>query len=230
MRTATSCLVLAALCLPPATASAQGRSVHVSLGGGPTFTLGDVADRFNTGWGPAIGVSLDLDDRLGLQFEYAYRRFSLKDEFDEAAGVLDANHQTHQLALDGVLTLTGPASSVRAYALAGPALYYRTVEITRYEGSGSICDPWLLICGNVPVGGVLGSRGGWDFGINAGGGVGFRFSDGGEFFIESRYHYVWGPDVDGEGAGPGPGPGPGNGPNAGRSNGQYWPLTFGVRF
>jgi hypothetical protein len=40
------------------------------------------------------------------------------------------------------------------------------------------------------VTGVVGSRGGWDFGFNFGGGVGFRMGDDAGFTIESRYHYV----------------------------------------
>ena len=51
------------------------------------------------------------------------------------------------------------------------------------------------MCGAYPIEAVLGSRGGWDFGFNVGGGIGFGLGDSGEFYIETRYHYVWGPEI-----------------------------------
>ena len=91
--------------------------------------------------------------------------------------------------------LTKPASPVRGYVVAGPGAYYRKVEITEYVGSGVICDPWYYVCGTYPVTAVVGSRGGWDFGFNVGGGVGFKIGESSEFFIETRYHYVAGPEI-----------------------------------
>ena len=58
-----------------------------------------------------------------------------------------------------------------------------------------ICDPYYYICGTYPIEAVIGSRGGWDFGFNIGAGVGFGLGDEGEFFIESKFHYVWGPEI-----------------------------------
>ena len=54
--------------------------MHVNIGGGPTFILGDLGDHFSTGWGPAIGVTFDVKPRIRVQFEYAYRYFSLNDD------------------------------------------------------------------------------------------------------------------------------------------------------
>ena len=48
-----------------------------------------------------------------------------------------------------------------------------------------------------PVEDVIGSRGGWDFGFNVGGGVGFGIGESSEFYVEMRYHYVAGPGVHG---------------------------------
>ncbi len=87
-----------------------------------------------------------------------------------------------------------------------------------------ICDPYYYICGTYPVDAVIGSRGGWDFGFNIGAGVGFALGDSAEFYVESKFHYVWGPEIvaatplpSGQGTG-------------GGTNGQYLPLTFGFRF
>ena len=109
--------------------------------------------------------------------------------------------------------------------LAGPGLYYRSVEITEYVGNGVICDPYWYVCGVYPIEGVVGSRGGWDFGFNLGAGVGFGIGETAEFFVESRYHYVWGPEFKSDVSLPG-----GVESRGGSTNGTYYPLTFGFRF
>ena len=109
--------------------------------------------------------------------------------------------------------------------VAGPGAYYRKVEITNYEGTGVICDPYWYVCGAYPVSSVIGSRGGWDFGFDIGGGVGFKIEESSEFYIESRFHYVGGPEIT-----PVVNPVTGASGTGGSSNGYYWPLTFGFRF
>src|SRR5512138_3370064 len=193
-----NCAVLAvvALLLTAGVGQAQDRAVHVNFGGGPTFMGGNLGDHFATGWGPAIGVTFTPPGgRIGFQFEYAYRRFDLNDNLDAKLGVLDANHTTHQLDFNAIANLTRKDSAVRGFVVAGPGMYNRAVEITKYEGTGVICDPYWYVCGAYPVESVVGSRGGWDFGMNFGGGVGFKIGDEGEFYIESKFHYVWGPDI-----------------------------------
>ena len=83
------------------------------------------------------------------------------------------------------------------------------------------------MCGAYPVEAVLGSRSGWDFGFNFGGGVGFRIGESSEFYVETRYHYVWGPEIVVGNAAPQRSTTDSTG---GSTNGQYWPLTFGFRF
>jgi hypothetical protein len=229
MRIASLGLVAAALlAFTPAVGLAQEKGVHVNIGGGPTFNLGDMGEHFKTGWGPAVGITLDAPGhKVAFQFEYAYRWFDIKDDAPVFAGTtLSANHTTHQLDFNLILNVTHPESPVRAYVVAGPGAYYRQVEITKYEGSGVICDPFWYVCGTYPVTSVLGSRGGWDPGFNVGGGVGFRIGDASEFFIESRYHYVAGPNISSNTTLPA-----GTTTSSGGSaNGSYWPLTFGFRF
>jgi opacity protein-like surface antigen len=197
---------------------------HVNFGGGPTFALGDLGDRFNTGWGPAIGVTFDTSERVGIQFEYGYRRLYVEDSLDAQGGRLDAYHSMHQLTFNATADLTPRDAAIRPYVVAGPGMYYRSVSVTAYTGTGVICDPWYYVCGTYPIETILGSRGGWDFGFNVGGGLGFRF-EGGEFFVETRYHYVWGPEITP--ATPTP---VNTTPSTYKANGQYWPLTFGFRF
>jgi hypothetical protein len=219
-------LVLCAtlLAMVPATANAQDHRFHVNFGGGPTFSGGDLGNIYSTGWGPAIGVTYDFNQRIGVQFEYAYRYFSSENYVDSFLGTFASNHQTHQLAFNMVFNLTPADSKVRLYVIGGPASYYRSVDITEYIGTGVICDPWLYLCGTYPVTGVVASRGGWDFGGSIGGGVGFKMGDSGaEFTIESRYHFVKGPEFTVPANLPTPG-------TTKSANGYYTPLTFGFRF
>jgi len=221
-------LVLAAVLLAgtPAIGSAQDdKMVHFNVGGGPTFIGSDLGDHFSTGWGPAVGVTVDTPNkRLAFQFEYAYRYFKSQNVLPVGATAFGANHSTHQLDFNIVANLTKPDSNVRGYIVAGPGAYYRTVDITQYVGTGVICDPFWYICGTYPVTAILGSRGGWDPGFNIGGGVGFKIGDSSEFYVETRYHYVWGPTPQASNL-----PAGFSAPN-GSANGAYWPLTFGFRF
>jgi hypothetical protein len=220
-------LVLCATLLAcvPAAANAQDHRFHFNLGGGPTFVGGDIGNVFSTGWGPALGLTYDVNHRVGVQFEYAYRYFASENYVDSFLGTFAANHQTHQLDFNIVFNLTPSDSKVRLYVMGGPGAYYRSVDITEYIGTGIVCDPWLYLCGAYPVTGIVGSRGGWDFGGNVGGGIAFKMGDGGaEFTIESRYHFVKGPDITVPANLPNP-------PNPVKSsNGYYTPLTFGFRF
>ena len=100
-------------------------------------------------------------------------------------------------------------------------MYNRKVEITEYVGNGIICDPFWYVCGAYPITGVVGSRGGWDFGYDLGGGLGFSIGETAEFYVEMRYHQVFGPEFT---------PPAGVIGTGGNTNGTYYPLTFGIRF
>ena len=211
----------ALLTLVPSAAGAQDRPIVINVAGGPTLAVGDLGERLATGWGPAVGVTFrPATSPVGFQFEYAYRWF----DADEDVQILNsttfnANHQTHQLDFNVVFNLTPRDSAIRPYIIGGPGAYYRKVEVTEYIGSGIICDPYWYVCGSYPIEDLVGSRGGWDFGFNVGGGIGIGLGEAAEFYVESRYHYVIGPDVPASAAGPG-----------GQANGTYVPISFGFRF
>jgi opacity protein-like surface antigen len=227
MRIRASCSigVLLVLVMSGSARAQDDRRIHVNFGGGPTFNFGEIGERFSTGWGPAVGVEVVVNPRIGVQFEYAYRWFQVKDEIDIQAGRFSANHQTHQLAFNVITRLTSPDSPVRVYFTAGPGMYHRGVDITEYEGNGVICDPWLYLCGTYPIESIRASRNSWDFGFNVGGGVGLPIGEGLEFYIETRYHHVWGPEFTPPVGFPTP-----TSTTESKANGQYWPLTFGFRF
>lgn len=220
-------VALTLLVFTPAIAGAQEKKVHFTFGGGPTFVGGDLGNKFGNGWGPALGVTVDANPRLGFQFEYAHRWFDVGDDLRINATRFSANHKTHQVDFNLVATLTRPGSPLRAYLVAGPGAYHRKVEITEYVGTGVICDPYYYVCGVYPVDAIIGSRGGWDFGFNVGGGVGFPVGESAEFYVEPRFHYVLGPDITAE---PTATPLPTLPSTGGSTNGYYYPLTLGFRF
>ena len=108
MRIGASCSIgILMLLMTAGSAQAQGdRRIHVNFGGGPTFNFGELGERFSSGWGPAVGVTVDVNPRVGVQFEYAYRWFQVKDRDRLQVGKFSANHQTHQLAFNMVAKLT----------------------------------------------------------------------------------------------------------------------------
>ena len=70
-------------------------------------------------WGPAIGFTYDVTPKVGIQVEYAYRWFTVEDYVDASAGLLSANHKTHQIDFNMVANLTKPGASTRpSYAKA----------------------------------------------------------------------------------------------------------------
>ena len=91
-----------------------------------------------------------------------------------------------------------PEGGVRPYGLVGMGVYYRPMEITT-PGVGWVpgyCDPWWYVCypgGWVEVDKIVGERSSTDFGMEFGGGVRF-----GAFYAELRYHYIWGPTIEGQ--------------------------------
>ena len=215
---------LAILLLLPTTLAAQEDRFHAMIAGGPTSVSGVVGDGFGTGWGPVLGVNAEVSDFTALNIEFSYRSFQLRKDLDEVITQYDARHKMSQFVLSLVGYLTGHGRRVRPYVLAGPGFYYRKFEISSYVGDGVICDPWVSLCGTYPPDQVTGTRGGWDFGVNAGVGIGVKLVETAEIFVETRYHYVWGPEID---------PGSGAHPTASgqrQVNGAYAPITFGIKF
>jgi hypothetical protein len=66
---------------------------------------------------------------------------------------------------------------------------------------------------------ILATRSSTGFGIDVGGGVNLMVTDKASVYVEARYHYIWGPELKDE-----------QGVSQGKANGQFFPITFGVRF
>jgi opacity protein-like surface antigen len=224
-------LVLAAMALVlPASVSAQDKPVEINLGGGVSFPTGDLADSFDTGWNGAVGVTFNFTPNVGFQAEYMYQRFggpdrqisllpTPVDDDSDTLGTIESNHQMHAGTFNLVVrSNTGGAAN--GYFLVGPGVYNRKVQLTSPSvGYTTICDPYWLVCypGLVPVDTIIGDRSSTDFGFNVGGGV--TFGQAAKFYVEARYHYVWGPKITAPGGG-----------TEYSTNASYFPTTFGFRF
>jgi len=193
--------------------------VGFNIGGGLSVPLSDAGDRFNLGGAFQVGVTYNFTRHLGVQAEYLYSGYSVEGDVLSSTGV-DGHHSMQYGNLNAVYEIVRPRP-FGVYVLGGPGIYYRRVEITEFAGTAVVpyCDPWLFFCYATPVGveQVLGARSRTDFGLNAGVGVNLRLFEGPvRLYLEGRYHYIFGGDVDT--------------PNGSINiNGQYLPFVLGLR-
>ncbi|HVH29645.1 MAG TPA: outer membrane beta-barrel protein [Vicinamibacterales bacterium] len=219
-------------------AEAQDRPAGVNFGGGWTFPVSGLNDAFDIGWNAGIGGTFNISPTVGFQAEYMYHRMggpdrpiliaSNPDLPATTSGIIESNHQIHSGTFNLVYQTPRGGSAVGGYVLGGVGIYHRLVQLTTPSvGYTTICDPYWYVCYPtlVSVDRIIGDRSSNDFGINIGGGV--TFGTDGQFYVEMRYHYVWGPKVETQ-------VNPLNGtdvcPNECSTNAQYFPLTLGFRW
>ncbi len=225
MRRSTVLILCAAAVIAagPAFAAPPDKKFTWNVGGGADFPLSDAGNKLNTGGNFGFGITYNITDLFGIQFEPMYNYMSAKDDAITNATGLDANLQVWQFDFNLVLR-TKPDKNVGAYLIFGGGFYNVKGEITALTlQGGTICDPFWGICYPVavPVDEVLGSRSVTKGGIDVGGGITFRVGEHSRFYIETRYHYVWLGNL-------GPSATPYSSTNS--VNLQYLPLTFGFRF
>ncbi len=122
-------------------------------------------------------------------------------------------------------------SPVNGYVLGGVGIYHRIVQLTSPSvGYTTVCDPFWYVCypAAVSIDTIIGDRSSNDFGIDFGGGI--TFGHEAKFYIESRYHYVWGKTVTPAARRFRRGPSTGACSGGCSTNAAYFPLTFGVRW
>lgn len=212
-------------------ASAQGEGpVHLTIGGGLAVPLADISQRFRTGGAFNLGLIIEPSPVLGLQIEYGFnslnggeRRIPLMITPLSAitgSALIESHHKVNYVVVNAMARPDGDALFT-PYGLAGGGMYHRTVSLTTPDvGFTTYCDPYWFVCypTAVEVDRVIGDRSSWDPGFNAGGGVTIRLGEGAAFYIESRWHYTWGPKIaDQEGV-------------ERRINAQFYPVTFGFKF
>ena len=223
----------AVLLLGTVPAAAQDeRPVKVNIGGGFTVPVSDVSERFTTGGSFNIGVIFEppATPYLGLQVEYSYSGLAGEDKFIPLAvtpvsiatgqALIESHHNMQYFDFNGILKMAGNAM-FSPYAIGGFGMHYRSVSLTTPDvGYTTWCDPYWYVCypTAVSIDRVIGDRSGWDPGVNLGGGVSVRLGESVRFYVETRWHYMWGPEfTDAEGV-------------TQKANGQYFPVTFGFRF
>jgi len=213
-------------------AQAQEKPVTVNLGGGYTFALSDVRDHLGDGFNINLGVTYNVNERIGIQTEYSFTGLGQKlvdlptvtpPPGASALRNLYADMNMQYLTFSTVFT-PSTENRVKPYVVTGAGVYWRPVTVTT-PGAGYVppyCDPWFYWCypgGIVPVDYILAEETSTDFGINLGGGVNFGLTDAVSFYAEARYHYIWGPELKNAA-----------GASQGKANGQFLPITFGFRF
>ena len=229
------------LLIAAAPAAAQDyKPVDVNFGFGWAFPSQDFKNSFDAGWNGTFGVTFNVNERIGILGEYMYTHMNGPDKTLALSatpiggavtnGLLQSNHQMHVGDFDVVYKMHPSDSMIGGYVLGGGGIYHRIVQITSPSvGYTTFCDPFWYVCypALVSVDQIIGDRSSNDFGINVGGGI--TFGHEAKFYIESRYHYVWGPTIQ-QNVSATPVSGTTTCANGCTSNAAYFPLTFGVRW
>ena len=220
-----------------APAFAQDRPLAMNFGGGVAVPVTGLNDAFNTGWNGTLGVTWNATPKIGVQAEYVYDRFGGPERqftisqtptptADDPTGLIQSNHQVHTGTFNLIYRPQLENRRSRGlYLLGGAGVYHRLVQLTAPStGYTSVCNPYWYICypTTVPVTRIIGDRSSNDFGVNVGAGLTFGGSDP-KFYLETRYHYVWGPKIR-------PDVAPLDGTTEYSTNAGYIPITFGVRW
>ena len=235
----TAALLGLALLLVAAPASAQDpdKKVTVQIGAGYTWTLSEVKDYVGDGYNFNFGVTYEASRLIGIEGLYSFNGLGSKDfnlPVSPTPGTVGvptpfSANVSMQYGTASLVVKSPTDSRVRPYGLTGVGIYYRPVTVTT-PGVGFVpgfCSPWWYYCtpgGFVAVDTVVGDRSSTDFGMVFGGGVNIKATEAASVFVEFRYHYIWGPEINGSAVNTL------TNTNTINANGQFLPLTFGIRF
>jgi hypothetical protein len=234
MRRLMTVLLLVVATAAPALAQ-DDKKYDVNIGGGAMFPLGSYKDSFNTGGSFNIGATFFITPTVGIQGEYNYGKMNGPEKtilvsstpggLNPSNQLIESNQQMNVFTFDGVFRPHQSRDSmIGGYVLAGGGVYHRMVQLTSPAvGYTTFCDPYWYVCypAAVSVDNIIGDRSATDFGMNFGGGITFGHEV--KFYIEARYHYVWGGSLPAATQGANTA-----GPTS--TNASYFPLLFGVRF
>jgi hypothetical protein len=229
-----------------ASAAAQDyKPVDIAIGFGWMFPSTDLKNSFDAGWNGTFGAMFNVNEHFGFEADYMYTRMGGPDKTISVIsnpvagaitnGLIESNHQMHVGSFNAMYRARSKDRPIGGYVLGGGGIYHRIVQLTSPSvGYTTVCDPYWYVCypGLVAVDTIIGDRSSNDFGIDFGGGV--TFGHDVQFFVESRYHYVWGKDVAPT-ASTLPSSGVGNTAvtncaNGCTTNAAYFPVTFGVKW
>ena len=206
------CVVVLAVVVP---ASAQEKPYSFVAGGAINAPLSNSADRFTMGFGFTGGAAWQFSSQLALTADYMWSTFGDQDDFSSVAASRPVDVAPRMQFGTVNIKFQAPPGRVRLYVIAGAGIYYRSVGLSAGGTENiSVCDPWWFVCTPepAPVSAVNGTRSSTNPGLNAGVGL-----TAGRFFVEMRYHFMWGPSFT-------------TSHGTEDANGKYLPLTIGVRF
>lgn len=227
------CLILALMVVAtPAFAQDEVKRFDVNLGAGYTFASGKVRDAVGNGPNVNVGLTLNLNPKIGLQLEYGLNSLGEKSfvlpvyptPTDTAVNQVFTGSTNMQFVDVNVILRPRPGGTVSPYIIGGVGYYFRPVTVTT-AGTGFVlgyCNPYWYVCypgGFYEVDQVVGERSSSDFGFDIGGGFTYKLNDIASLYFEARYHFMWGPSVTNTSTG-----------QTLTANGQFIPLTVGVRF
>jgi opacity protein-like surface antigen len=238
MRLTSSLLALTLVVMAsPAHAQAVDRVVNWEIGGGYTWTMSDARDVFGDGYNFNFGLTFNVSPIIGIEGLYSYNGLGSKDitfPVSAAPGLAGvptpfSANMNMQYGTGSLVVKSPREARIRPYGLVGVGIYYRPVEITTPSVGfvPGFCSPWYYYCspgGFVPTEDVIAERSSTDFGMVFGAGTDFRVGDAASIFVELRWHYIWGPEIN-TGAVQTI-----TGTNSINANGSFLPLTFGIRF
>lgn len=185
-----------------------------------SFPLGNSSDAFSPGGGFALGVQFRPLPVFGVGLEYSFSWYDVKNDAIPKAD-LDGLHTLQYWDLNATVRLVHK-SGFGFYIVAGPGIYHRYADITRFAGVGvsTYCDPFFFYCypAAVPVDEVIASRSSTDFGINGGLGAYYAFNPPAKLYLEVRYHHIWGPTFTTPAG------------DKRDSDGDYLPILLGLQF
>ena len=204
---------------PPGEETGFAGPIVWNFGGQINVPLADSSRINDVGGGFAVGVTYSPIPLAGLQLEYGVDWAGLKTGPLSTVGIF--GHSNFQYFNLNVVVHALNTGGVGLYLVGGGGLYYRSVTVSRTTGTAVVpyCDPWLLYCAATPVStsAIVGSRHSWDWGVDGGLGFTFAVAPPVRLYVEARYHYIFGPSF--------------NTPTGKKSaNGQFLPITLGVRF
>jgi hypothetical protein len=218
-------LLLVGLIAVSSPAAASDKPYSFTIGGGVATPVGGVGDSLGSGGQVTMGVGFKVLPRVTVFGEYNFSSLGTKSLNLPQPVITDAKafagNGWYQYGGGGVAFTPWQSGKSSVYVLGGMGVYYRSVYVTTpATGLVTICRPDWFICFPTPVtvDEIVASRHTTDPGVSFGGGFTYRLSTLASFFVEARYHYVWGPEVN---AGTG---------GTQKADAQFFPITFGFRF
>jgi opacity protein-like surface antigen len=222
-------------------AAQDNKPVDFNIGFGATIPTSGFKDSFDTGWKGSFGATFNINEHVGVQAEYSYLRMNGPERTINVSvtpsgplsstQLIESNQQMHVGSFDLVFKSQAPDRAVGGYVLGGAGIYHRMIQLTSPAvGYTTFCDPYWYVCypAAVSVDNILGDRSSNDFGVDFGGGV--TFGHEAKFYVEMRYHYVWGPTINSTASTLPAAAGVTNCSGGCSSNASYFPITFGVRW